>query len=313
MAGRSGREPDDRASDGGMVPVVVFDDAGQAALYSLVLAAAGISHQLLRAGGDWRLLVKEKELPAAREELRLFAEENRNWPPESPAFAAAPDLPAGSPVVLPIVGALVVFYAVTGGWDSQGIWFARGALERSMVIGLGQWWRLVTSLTLHADSAHLLGNVFFGGLLAQALCRHLGSGLAWGAVLLAGVLANGVNVFFHDDLYRSVGFSTAVFGMVGILSGMRLRRVGGRQEMLLALGSAASLLAFMGSSGEQTDLGAHFWGLAFGLLIGVILAATGFAGKRVLSTSRQWLLLAATLSVVFVCWFYALYFVDTVL
>ncbi|MBU3936707.1 MAG: rhomboid family intramembrane serine protease, partial [Proteobacteria bacterium] len=119
-------------------------------------------------------------------------------------------------------------------------------------------------------------------------------------------LANAVNLFFHDDLYRSVGFSTAVFGMVGMLSGMRLRRVGGWQEMVLALGSAASLLALMGSSGERTDLGAHFWGVGIGILVGMVLVALGFAGKRVLAPVGQWLLFYGSLAIVFGCWLFAL-------
>ncbi|MFA6497990.1 MAG: rhomboid family intramembrane serine protease, partial [Desulfurivibrionaceae bacterium] len=199
------------------------------------------------------------------------------------------------------------FHAITGGWESHSQWFVSGSLDRVKVLSDGQWWRLITALTLHTDSAHLLGNVFFGGLLAYSLCLHLGSGIAWFSVLLTGVLANAINVFFHDDLYHSIGFSTALFGMVGMLSGMRLRRIGGWQEMVLALGSAASLLALMGSSGERTDLGAHFWGVGVGLLVGMILVALGFAGKRVLAPVGQWLLFIGSLAMVVGCWLYALY------
>jgi len=291
------------------VVVGITPEADLAHLWSLVLHAANIDHGLHHGAAGWQLMVAEESCSRAVEELRLFTEENHNWPPEREGRSDREDIVEKSPPVLPVIGGLIVFYAITGGWgETNSHWFVSGALDRARVMSDGEWWRLITALTLHADSVHLLGNIFFGGLLVYALCRHLGSGIAWFSVLLTAVLANAINVFFHDDLYRSVGFSTAVFGMVGILSGMRLRRIGGWQEMLLALGSAASLLALMGSSGERTDLGAHFWGVGVGLLVGMILAALGFAGKRVLAPVGQWLLFFGSLSMVFGCWLYALYF-----
>ncbi|MFH1019871.1 MAG: rhomboid family intramembrane serine protease [Pseudomonadota bacterium] len=291
----------------GWVSVGLTPAADVAHLWSLVLDAADIEHRLRHGEAGWQLLVSAKDVSRAAEELLLFTEENRNWPPERPTSSEREAIVEHAPPVLPVMGGLVVFHAVTGGWESHSQWFAGGALDRAQVMNDGQWWRLVTALTLHADSVHLLGNVFFGGLLVYSLCRHLGSGIAWFSVLLTGVLANAINVFFHDDLYHSIGFSTAVFGMVGMLSGMRLRRIGGWQEMVLALGSAASLLALMGSSGERTDLGAHFWGVGVGLLIGVIIAALGLAGRRVLAPVGQWLLFLGSLAMVFGCWLYALY------
>jgi membrane associated rhomboid family serine protease len=291
----------------GWVSVEMTPMADVAHLWSLVLDAADIEHRLRHGETGWQLLVSAKDISQAAEELLLFTEENRDWPPKRPTSSEREAIVEHAPPVLPVMGGLVVFHAVTGGWESHSQWFASGALDRVQVMNDGQWWRLITALTLHADSVHLLGNVFFGGLLVYSLCRHLGSGIAWFSVLLTGVLANAINVFFHAAPYQSVGFSTAVFGMVGMLSGMRLRRIGGWQEMVLALGSAASLLALMGSSGERTDLGAHFWGVGVGLLVGVILAALGLAGKRILAPVGQWLLFLGSLAMVFGCWLYALY------
>jgi len=290
-----------------MIPVAVTPEVDLAHLWSLVLHAAGIRHSLRHGEAGLQLLVSEENSARAREELRLFAEENRNWPPERAARVEREAIVEKAPIVLPVMGGLAVFHAITGGWESNSHWFAGGVLDRALVVSDGQWWRLITALTLHADSVHLLGNIFFGGILVYCLCRHLGIGIAWFSLLLTGVIANAINVFFHDDPYHSIGFSTAVFGMVGMLSGMRLRRIGGWQEMVLALGSAAGLLALLGSSGERTDLGAHFWGVTVGLLVGMILVSLGLAGKRALAPGRQWLLFAGSLATVFGSWLYALY------
>jgi len=290
-----------------IVVVGVTPDVDLVKLWSLVLYAAQIQHSLRHGEAGWQLLVSEENISHAMEELRLYAEENRNWPPERAARIKREVMVEKAPTVLPVMGGLAVFYAITGGWEGHSHWFASGVLDRALVVSDGQWWRLITALTLHADSVHLLGNIFFGGLLLYCLCRYLGSGIAWFAVLLTAVIANAINMFLHDNPYHSIGFSTAVFGMVGMLSGLRLRRIGGWQEMVLALGSAAGLLALMGSSGERTDLGAHFWGVTVGLLVGMILAARGLAGERVLASVWQWLLFVGSLATVFASWLYALY------
>ncbi len=285
--------------------VATFPEMEEIHLAALVLAAAGIPHLIEVGGEGWLLLVAGRDEAQARAELGLFAAENRDWPPLRAFGPAEEAVVEKRPPVLPVLGSLIAFHLVTGGSSDHNWWFAAGALAREEVLGNGQWWRLLTALTLHADSVHLLGNVFFGGVLAHALCRHLGSGLAWSAVLGSGLVANLVNMLLHDGSYRSVGFSTAVFAMVGLLSGMRLRRVGGRQELLLALGSAAALLALLGSSGERTDLGAHFWGIGVGFAAGLLLAAAGLARGHGLGAGWQWLLSGLSLLTLLAAWFCA--------
>ncbi|MGV1099822.1 rhomboid family intramembrane serine protease [Thiovibrio sp. JS02] len=275
-------------------------------LASLVLSAAGIPHQVEASEAGWLLLVAEEMRPLAAAELGLFLEENRDWPPARPFAPAEEKVVEQAPPVLPVIGALVVFHFITGAWSTHNRWFVNGVLGREQVLENGEWWRLLTALTLHADSVHLFGNAALGGVLAYFLCRHLGSGVAWFAVLFSAVVANLVNVFLHDNLYSSVGFSTAVFSMVGMLSGMRLRRVGDWQELVLALGSAAALLALLGSSGERTDLGAHFWGIGVGFAVGLFLVAAGLARGRSLRPIWQWLLFLSCLLGVLAAWLRAL-------
>jgi membrane associated rhomboid family serine protease len=58
-----------------------------------------------------------------------------------------------------------------------------GAGDTGAMLFSGQWWRAITALTLHADVAHLAGNVVVGGLFMAFLCREAGVGagffLAW--------------------------------------------------------------------------------------------------------------------------------------
>lgn len=293
-----------------LVPIrrVVIDstsDRRLVCLWSLILSAVGLSHRVRRQEEAWQLLVPEENAQLAMEQLRLYERENRHWPPPRSAAALHEAAAVNQPLVLPVVGGLALFHLVTGGWSAGNRWFAAGALDRAQVIDGAEWWRLVTALTLHADSAHLLGNLFFGGLLAHYLGRQLGGGLVWLVVLLTALLANGINLLLQADPYHSVGFSTAVFTMVGILSGMRIFRGGGR-EMLLALGSGAGLLALLGSTGENVDLGAHFWGICLGFAVGLVLARPGVSGVWTIGPARQWLLFFGVMATVALCWFKAL-------
>ncbi len=73
--------------------------------------------------------------------------------------------------------------------------------------------------------------------------------------------------------HHFVGFSTAVFAVIGMLSMVshhhQKRRIG--FHFLMPFMAGAALLAMLGSSGERTDLGAHLFGLVSGLAIGRLL------------------------------------------
>jgi rhomboid protease GluP len=142
-------------------------------------------------------------------------------------------------------------------------------------------------------------------VLIHLLCKQLGSGLGWTLLLLSGVLGNLLNILLRGE-HLSVGFSTAVFGAVGLLSGLHMRRGAGfGKGLLLPLGAALSLLAFLGTEGERTDLGAHLWGLAAGLGLGAAFARF-VLGQRLMRPHWQSFLLAASLLVVTVSWWLAL-------
>lgn len=272
-------------------------------LWSLVLHAANIHHQISREPVGWVIQVAEQDYDSAWREVAAYEAENQNWPPPSPPVAPMRSDDFGT--LFFSVG-MVLFFSVTGPWGEQSTWFTQGAVSAEKILGAGEWWRLFTGLTLHADAVHLLGNVFFGGLLLYYLSRQLGSGAGWLIALLSGGVGNALNVWFHHGEHLSVGFSTAVFGMVGAFCGMSwLRRSLTYREFLLPIGAAAALLAFLGTSGERTDLGAHFWGMAVGIFLGG--AASRPAAKRLCDSKFvQVLLLGLCVGGIGLSWFLAM-------
>lgn len=241
----------------------------QAYLWSLVLSAVHIPHAVAQVGETWVIRVPQETEDAARHEIAAFEEENINWPPPKRKSAQGVYAPTDhQPPIILLMGLLAIFFGITGPWASGSEWFQYGAVANSKILENGEWWRLFTGLTLHADAAHLFGNVVIGGLLVYYLCKVLGSGLGVLLLVLAGAMGNGINVLLRGEGFQSVGFSTAVFGTVGLLSGLQIARIGSLKGLLLSLGAAASLLAFLGSEGERVDLGAHLWGLAVGIGLG---------------------------------------------
>ena len=248
---------------------------GKAREWELALLARRIPHRVERSAQGWRLLVPPRFEEIAVAELVAYEEENRP-PPPPPSFPVAG-------ITLPslwVLLALVAFYAATGvgagllGLD-QVDWKELGSADARAILH-GQVWRLATALTLHGDEAHLLGNVFIGGVFFVVLCREVGSGPGWFLIVLSGVLGNLLNTVVQGPGHDSLGASTAVFGAVGVLGGLRVLR--GQKidpgRVLVPVGAGLALLAMLGMGGGRTDIGAHVFGFLCGLVLG------GLAGLR---------------------------------
>ena len=238
---------------------------------SLVLSAVGISHKITNLPEAATLQVSTEDLHAARFQIQAYEDENRNWPPQ-PDTSLKTFEPFLQPPTLLLIGALALFFTVTGPWSSHSFWFTMGAGDATKILQQHEYYRLITALTLHADTVHLLGNCFFGGFLFHFFCRLTGNGLGLFAMLLTAGMGNYINVTLHGEQHLFVGFSTAVFAIIGMLSMLgRHNRVSKRYVRVIPFMAGAALLAMIGSSGERTDLGAHLFGLCCGFVSGWLL------------------------------------------
>lgn len=238
----------------------------------LALSARGITHSIGREGDVWLLRVAAADCTAATEELQAYEAELQTMeaaPPEEPPVR----LRFWS---LPLVALIVVAGAVLQA-ERGPVWSELGVLSAEKVLAQGQWWRVVTALTLHGDVPHVLANVWVGLLFGGLLIPAFGQGVTWLAVLAAGAAGNALTALAYWPLdHRSLGASTAVFGALGLLVGdalwRLLRRRAGRSwwKWMLPLGAGLSLLAFLGA-GEgkaSVDVMAHLWGFAAGVPLG---------------------------------------------
>lgn len=248
--------------------------------YSLVLSSVDISHKIFSTPDNMTLQVSTKDLHAAQFQIKAYEDENRNWPPK-PDTSVKTFEPLLQPPTLLLVGALALFFTTTGPWSTHSLWFLNGAGDATKILQQHEYYRLITALTLHADTVHLLGNCFFGGFLFHFFCKLTGNGLGLFAMLFTAVLGNYLHVLLHGGEHLFVGFSTAVFAIIGMLSMLgRHNRVNKRYIRIIPFMAGAALLAMIGSSGERTDLGAHFFGLGCGFMSGWFLGRPLFLRFR---------------------------------
>jgi rhomboid protease GluP len=281
----------------------------QAEQWALVLRAANIPSTIEFEKRSWVIKVSPLHEKRALQEIAAFMEENSDWPPYRPARRVPlPVLTKYQPPTILMMGALVIFFLITGPWSNNSEWFIQGAVSGRQILEKGQWYRLVTALTLHADIVHLVGNILVGGVLVHFLCRLLGNGLGWFLIILSGALGNFFNIILQGSAHNSVGFSTSIFGTIGILSGYQAvsRRSAALKEILLPLAAGAGLLAFLGAGGPRTDLGAHFFGLLVGAALGSLLVFLPAQRILINKTYLQTNLFIASLAIVGLCWWFAL-------
>jgi MYXO-CTERM domain-containing protein len=236
---------------------------------SFVLHAVGIDSQVAWLGRTWALVVPATQQAAALVQLEQYEREN---PPRRRPADPEP-LHGGAWVGSAAYAAVILWVGYLAGDLALGAdWLDAGALVAGPTRA-GEFWRAVTALTLHLDVGHLLANLGFGAVFGLLAGQLLGTGVAWGTVLVAASAANLFNAFVQPASHSSVGASTAVFATLGLLAAYawrRRRREGDRWAYRWApLIAGVILLGFTGAGGERTDVLAHLTGFATGVLAGV--------------------------------------------
>lgn len=301
-------------------------------LWRLVCSALRIPYRQVGNG----LVVPAFYEKTARSHFTAVAAEGHRILPPSPV------LRHNIPHALLLLSLLLLWFLVTRHWGTVAEWNNAGALRVWDTIHNGQWYRVFTALTLHSDGQHLFSNLLFGAPFFVLLCRRAGLGPAALLTVLSGGLGNVGNVmyrvFSNSQGHVSMGFSTALFGIAGALTGFMavgeiLHALRGhqlarqspaaaepphRQSMGLGSGMGAGLrrafvfmaagvavLALLGSDpAATTDYAAHIFGLLAGLLCGGIYGFWGFRGilQERMATHRECLAGGLAALILIVSW-----------
>jgi len=184
---------------------------------------------------------------------------------------------------------VLVFIAETcGAGRGRGLehMYRIGALYAPLLFKGQGFYRLVTSIFLHADAAHLFNNMivlFAGGQIVEKNLGHVRYGILY---LLSGIGGNLVSVLY-DFLTRqyaySVGASGAVFGILGALLFMILREAHNMRSnsrgmdrhmksLLIRAGIMTAYLLYSGWNNPVVNQAAHVGGLTFGFVLSMVMA-----------------------------------------
>jgi rhomboid protease GluP len=155
----------------------------------------------------------------------------------------------------------------------------------------GEYWRLFTAAFLHANLIHLFMNMLALWQMGPMAEQIFGSRRFLLLYLVAGVLGNGVSLFWKEivpDLLfaPSVGASGAIFGVMGAFLAIVWIRSRGREEFLenpMVRQTAMNLVLLFVlslSAGIAIDHYAHFGGLFTGGACAALLSRFRLAPQK---------------------------------
>lgn len=239
---------------------------------SLVLHSLNIPYQILTDGQRSFVVVPAEHVEKAKYEIWQYEQENQQAVVPGPLFT--PVIQNGIPGVIAYLFVITAVALLAGEMAFDRNWLAAGRVDGTLIRD-GEWWRLITALTLHSGLPHFAGNAGFGALFGVMAGRVLGSGVTWFTVVVASGMANLVNTLLLDSSHRAIGASTAVFAALGLLAGFVWRGKLMKQDRwpyrVGPIVGGVALLAYTGTGDANTDVGAHLAGFICGFLSGIAM------------------------------------------
>lgn len=274
-------------------PMISVRSQRQAMDWSLVLVSQGIAVTIIPPGeqGGWALMVNPSEHGRAVEALRLYRLENRAslWARPLPQTGLVLDF--GSLAWVILISAFFLLDQAQGGQLQEAGWMDNRAFRA------GEWWRVFTAITLHADVPHLAANATIGLVLLGLVMGSYGSGIGALAALLAGACGNLAGFWCYGSAHQGLGASGMVLGALGLLTAQSLsfRKAGltGRQLALRGLWGGVLLLVLLGlNPSPRSDTVAHVGGFVAGVALGGVVMVLPASWRQ-----SRWPNLAAGLAI----------------
>ncbi len=174
--------------------------------------------------------------------------------------------------ILLVFSNVIVFFICT--WGS-GVLYNNGKLIGSAVTQRGEYYRVFTSMFLHAGLSHLSSNMivlyFLGGMIES----YLGKIRYVLLYFLAGTGAAMASVWYQVQMHSgegSVGASGAIYGLLGALLWLVIAGKGRFKSVTLTrILFCIAYSVYSGLTATNIDNAAHIGGLIFGLISAVFL------------------------------------------
>lgn len=193
-----------------------------------------------------------------------------------------------APATLLVFIAIVIGFGIemaTGAWVNPGALEKLGAIVPTLVIGDGEYWRLLSAMFLHGDGTARGGLLHVGlnlyvlwqlGRLYEILFGTRRFLLTYFVTGIAASLTTLLRFFLSHSDGASVGASGAIFGIMGALI-VSIRRSPRWKNERWARSIVQQLMFWIvvniaiGLSVPQIDMAAHAGGFLAGLILGALL------------------------------------------
>ncbi len=153
--------------------------------------------------------------------------------------------------------------------------------NNGLLVKNGEFYRLITSIFLHAGIIHLLVNMYSLYIVGNQIETYLGKWKFLGIYLLSGASGSLLSVLFNPELNVSVGASGAIFGLLGALLYFGYHyRLYLNDALKTQIIPIILINLFIGFSISGIDNAAHIGGLIGGYLAAVAFGVRGKSDKK---------------------------------
>ena len=267
--------------------------------YSLLLDSLSIENNIVFFRNSWHIEVDQNDYEKAKDEISAYEKSGRIEQVDN-KFAHIRFQKVDWTSLCTTLFLLAAFHVFI--YESGYLELIEAGRSSAAAITEGEFFRAVTALTIHGDYKHLFSNLIFGGIVLWALSALAGTGFALLFALFTGFAGNVMNAFFYGSAHNSIGASTSVFGVIGVLAGLQVfdsfreKKLGRWIPFAAALG----LLAMLGSS-EESDVLAHLFGFVAGLPAGMVFGAI-FSKRDIPGKVVQNMAVILFMSIIFMSW-----------
>ena len=161
---------------------------------------------------------------------------------------------------------LFIICTFTGEWV-----YNIGAFSVMDIIESGGWYRLISSMFLHADAGHLVSNMLILYYIGSAVEKEMGHLPYLALYMLSGLAGNIISAgyeLYTTDFVSSIGASGAVFGVEGALIVLAFVHHGKIAQMTLGrIVFSAAFVLYSGFMSSYINNAAHVGGLLMGFVL----------------------------------------------
>ena len=151
------------------------------------------------------------------------------------------------------------------------------ALDSFIVANGKEYYRLVTSMFMHASLEHIFSNMLILVFVGAGVEHDIGHAEYFVLYMFSGIAGNIVSVLYDMKTYAfkySIGASGAVFGVIGAVIVIALfgrKNLKNPKSFLIRLGLMVAVSVYSSFSDPAVDNAAHVGGLLFGAVLTVFI------------------------------------------